>query len=383
MKKFIFLILFIPSIIFGQNNDSVVSQKIVKAQQDSISEFDANKRLDSIQNLRMVNPILAIELCKESCFLADSLRNESLKAKILNEEGLCYLSLNVFDESFKKFIEAKTIFEKEHDSQNLAKVLSNLGMLHIQSDDFDLSLEFFVAANLILMSSSNDIDLAYNQMSIAELFFLKGDYARALDFYLVSQIVWENEKMLVQQADAKVGMGKVFRQTGRNSEAEKNFLEAEKIYMENNAEPNLAKLNNEIAEYRFFVNNNAVEALERLKKSETVLLDKKMEKEFLINCKLQQNILKSMSRFEEALSYSEKFENVQSAKFDEKKNQVLSELQMRYRTKELENENIDLRLQLKENHEKKERCHRITFGVVAVFVIIWFVINYRRKKLRK
>ena len=378
--KYFFVLLF--SIAFsnvnGQSEKTVQSEVVIEKSKPEQKDEITCKR-DSIKLFRESDIVKALKLSREAYQIATETRKDSLKAYIVQEEGQLHTILHDYIEAHKKFTEAKTLFQEYRDYNGLADVYADFGQLSFLDGNFDEALDFFVRANTILVEIADDKTLAYNQMKLADMFFLKQDYVRALDFYLLAQTVWEQEKLPIRQADALFGMAKVFRQTDHLTDAQNNFEEAENLYRQENALLSLARLQIAYAEMLFQVNKNATKALEKLKESETILLEQQQINDLIENYRIQQAVYKQKELYKEALLVAEKINLFQNDSWNQRKQQIFSELQTRFRTKELEEIIVEQRIQLQESSHRL-RLIKITSGALIVTLIILLIYIVQRKK---
>ncbi|MDR0970571.1 MAG: tetratricopeptide repeat protein [Lentimicrobiaceae bacterium] len=380
IHKYLFVFLF--SIAFpnvsGQSEKTVQSEVVIEKNNSEQKDEIACKR-DSIKLFRESDIVKALKLSREAYQIATETRKDSLKAYIVQEEGRLYTILHDYIEAHKKFTEAKILFQKYRDYNGLADVYADIGQLSFLDGNFDEALDFFVRANTILVEIADDKTLASNQMKLADMFFLKQDYARALDFYLSAQTIWEQEKLPSRQADALLGMAKVFRQTDHLTDAQNNFEEAENLYRQENALLPLARLQIAYAEMLFQVNKNATKALEKLKESEITLLEQQQTTDLIENYHIQQAIYKQKELYKEALIVSEKRNLLQNDSWNQRKQQIFSELQTRFRTKELEEMIVNQQIQLQEA-SRRLLLIKITSGVLIVTLIVLLIYIVQRKK---
>lgn len=359
------------------------SEKVVQQSKPKQKE-EIEIKLDSIRILRDSDAILeSLKLCRETYSMLVATRKDSLKAFVAHEEGKLHIVLHDYVEAHKKFTEAKMLFQEYHDYKGLADVYTDFGRLCFLDGNFDEALDFFIRANMIFVEMNDDKNLASNQMELADMFFLKQDYTRALDFYLLAQTVWEQEKLPLRQADALLGMAKVFRQTGHTNEAQKHFQDAEHLYRKENALLPLARHQTAYAEMLFRVKKNTTEALERLKESEPILVEQQQINDLIENYRLQQAVYKQHEHYKEALLVSEKINLFQNDSWNQRKQQIFSELQTRFRTKELEEEIVLLRIRQQESEQKLRTTKIASIAMVVTLIVLLIYIVQRKKQTSK
>jgi len=376
-----FLFLWFPKNVFSDTPHIVDSLRTVLEKQEGLQKLYTYQRL--IASIRNIDPAQGINLSKKALALADSLEAPLLKAKIINEQGVCYRKLNIPENSLKLHLDALEIFESLGDSSGISYTLANIGNVYHLYREFDKALDFHFRSLYLKEYLKDETQVAYSQNAIGMVLADMEEYARALDFYISAMAIREKNNEKLEAANVYANIGKVMVKLSRFDDAIKFLNKALGVYIETNNEFGQSLVLNQMAEL-LYQRGDMEEAMQMLKGAEKIAVEQGNISVLHFNYKLQKDVHKKRGQFEEALKLAEKASLYKDSLFSERRNYEMSELQVRYETRQLDSENEILKLQLKEQDFRFKYLLLGSFSIILFLTIgflIWLFFQNRKKAL--
>lgn len=334
-----------------------------------------------IASVRNIDPSMGIDLAKRALVLADSIGDESMSAKIMNEEGVCYRKLSIHERGLDLHLQALQIFEKLKDSMGIAYTLANIGMVYHQFGNLDKALDYHFRSLYLKEYLNDEPQIAYSQNAIGMVLADMNDYARALDFYLSAMVIRRRHNQQIELANVYANIGKIMAKLGRQSEALDFLDKARIIYFESNNKFGTSLVLNQMGEL-FFLTGKTSEALLKLKEAEQLALAHGNFAVLHFNYKMQKDVYQSMRQFELALQMAQLAANYRDSIYTERRNRELTELQVRYETQRLDSENEILVLQLQEQKYNFNILLFIILISLLVAILALMLVFFHRKRQR-
>lgn len=325
--------------------------------------------LSLISSIRNIDPASGINYAKEALTLANSIGNQSIKAKILNEQGVCYKKLNIPEKALQLHLESLNIFESLSDSVGIAFTLANIGNVYHQFNELEKALDYHFRSLFLKEYLNNQPQIAYSQNAIGMVLADMGDYTRALDFYISAMAIRKKYNQMLDLANVYANIGKVMMKLSRPEEAIDYLEKALEVYVLTNNEYGQSLVLNQMAELHVSGNQIPI-ALEKLHKAEKIALKLKNNSVLHYNYKLQKEIYKKLKDSEKALYYAENTSSLKDSLFTERRNYEIQELQVRYETQRLDSENEILKLKL------TEQTYRIRYIISGAFIILLVITGF-------
>jgi len=378
-------VFFLVMLFFMGSANMLVAEtpKLIDSLQRQVSASTGQQKLvlysALIKNLRNVNPELGIEVSRNAIKLADSLKDMRGKALILNEQGVCFRKLNIFEEALKLHFEALKIFDQLNDSMGTAYSFANIGMVYYFFKDYENALDYHYRSLLIKEYLKDEAQIAYSQNSIGMVLVELGDYARALDYYLSAMAIQKRMNSQFELANVYANIGKVFVKLDRFDDGADYFDKARTIYNTEGAEYGHALVLNEMADL-FLKKNQPAKALDMLKESE--LLAKKMGNLGILmyNYNLQQVIYARLKDFEKAHQYSLFLIAAKDSVFSQQRSKEMSEIRVRYETNRIDSENEILRLKVNEQSLRLRSVVMITIGSMLGLIVFFLILRFIKNR---
>jgi len=340
--------------------------------------------IEIIKNFRNLNPERGIEYARSALRLADSLQDLRSSGFILNEQGVCFRKLNIYEEALRLHFDALRIFDQLNDSMGTAYTFANIGMVYYFFRDYQSALDYQYRSLLIKEYLKDEGQIAYSQNSIGMVLVELGDYARALDYYLSAMAIRKRLNNQFELANVYVNIGKVFVKLSRYDDAEVYFNMAKDIYQKEQADYGHALVLNEMADL-FLRRNKPHKALEYLEQAESIAHRINNLSILLYNYNLQSSIHAGLKDYANAYRYTRNSIAAKDSIFGEQRSREMAEIRVRYETKRIDSENEILRLKLSEQNLRLRYMVMIFIGVVLVLSSLFMVLRFfkNRKVNRK
>lgn len=335
--------------------------------------------VELIASLRNMDPGEGIKYGKEALILTESSNDFVLKAKLLNELGVCYKKLNVTEKALQLHLESLSLFEKMNDSTGISYTLANIGNIYHQYGQFDKALDYHFRSLFLKEYLHNEPQIAYSQNAIGMVLVDMGDYTRAMDFFISAMAIYKKRHIELDLANVYSNLGKVMVKTDRTSEAKTYMEKAKDIYIKTENEYGESLVLNNLAEID--ISENAlVEALKKLDRSEELAIKLKNIAVLHYNYKLRKEVFQKQGKYKEAFLIAEKGTELKDSLVNERRNYEIEELQIKYETQKLDAENEILKLRIKQQSYKIR--YIFSGGIILVlFITAFFILGlFLRKK---
>lgn len=333
-----------------------------------------------ISSLRNLDPARGIDLARESEQLYNQSGNEIYKAKILNEEGVCYRKLHIYEKSFMLHFEALAIFEILNDSMGIAYTLANIGNVYFSNNEFEEALNYQYKSLAIKEFLKDESQLAYSYNTIGMALIKLNDIEKALTFFNRAIEIRKKKNESLELANIYGNLGNAMLKLDRLDDAYSYLKLAETEYTKEKADFGLALIYNTLAEI-YIKRNDFTTALDLLKKAESMAISQKNSQLLMVNYELQSKILVEKKQFEEALLLIQKHARLSESIMNERKSYEMTEIRVRYETSKLDTDNEILRLKVKEQEMRLKIF--IILIISLTFVLIALISIWQYTKNRK
>ena len=367
-----------PTSIFGNNNpttDSLTNLLKTKEGQEKLIIYE-----QLISSLRNLDPARGIDLAREAEQLFNEPGNELFKARILNEEGVCYRKLHIYEKSFILHFEALKIFETLKDSMGTAFTLANIGNVYFSNNEFEEALNYQYKSLAIKEFLKDESQVAYSYNTIGMALIKLNELEKALNFFNKAIEIRKKKNESIELANIYGNIGKAMLKLDRLDDAFSYLKLAETEYIKEKADFGLAMIYNSLAE--IYINrNDFATAFDLLKKAESMALSQNNSQLLIVNYELQSKILAEKKQFEEALLLTHKVSKLSESISNERRSYEMTEIRVRYETSKLDADNEILRLKVKEQEMRLKIF--IVLIISLTFVLIALIAIWRYTKNRK
>ncbi len=222
MLKYLFLLLFSPNLLFGQDASKI------KNYYDTLNL--ARHDTDIIHAYSMLcfhyasnNPDSAVHYGEKGLLLSKKIKHERAEANISNSLGWAYFKQHRYTEAENLFNKALHTWEITGERNREAKVMNNLAQLFMDKGDYAKSLSYMQRV-LNLDDSLQDLHTkAIDLHTTGRLYNLMKDFKEA-------RIFFEDAFKISQQLKDEVGQGRELMSIGNTFVSEKKYNEAIPYY---------------------------------------------------------------------------------------------------------------------------------------------------------
>lgn len=355
----------------------------LEARLDSTSDISKlHTYIQLIKALRNIDPALGISYSKNAMKLADSLGAIKQKAEIINEAAVSYRKLRILEKAFSMHLDALGMYQKMNDSAGIALTLANMGFVQYEYQDYETALKYHFEGLLIKEYLGDEPQIAYSQNAIGMVFLDKKNYARALDFFISALSIYEKYQCGYEISNVKANLAKTMFELKRYDEAMNYLYQVKEEYLKVKSNYGLSKVYNQLACY-LVAQDKDDEALVLLDKAEKLALELNEKAVLFYNYSLRKEIAQKNEDFKTAFDYLTRAMSLQDSLLAERRYHEMSEIRLRYETKQLDDENEILRLNL---YQQSLRIRYIIFAfisTISVFILFLLVLLIKRNRRKR
>lgn len=327
--------------------------------------------------------IKAIEYFQLSLKYAQLAKDNLEVATAFMNLGNAYIKMGNYEKA--AFYFEKTL-ETDLESGNhtyLSTDYNSLGKLYELWQKYDISLEYFKKAFAIDSKENNKEKMAIRLNSIGVNYRNLHQFDSAI-FYINKAL-----KIEMEQGDEKKiairysNLGSVYTLTKDYEKATDYYLKAIKLFEKHNVNYSLCITYNEYAGLLFEKKQYAESAIFS-EKSIAIASEIKYNLMLLENYRRLSLLNEIQKKYLPALDNYKKYAEIKDSIFSEKSMQSINNLEIKYETEKLENENINLKNESKIKDLTLQRRQILLFAFIsiALLVIILAFILYKRIKLK-
>jgi PAS domain S-box-containing protein len=333
-----------------------------------------------IASLRNTDPARGIDLAREGIAKADQQEEELLKAKILNEEGVCYRKLRLYDKALSIHFEVLSVFERFKDSMGIAFTYANIGNVYNLTSELDDALDYHKRALSIKEYLHNNTQIAYSHNAIGMVLIQQNKPEQALKYFesAVQLHIQNNDQ--IEEANIYGNLGNAMTSLGRYDEAIKYLTKAEYLYKKITPSVfGLATTYNRLADV-YYRKGDLKNAINFLKLSENLSVTYNNPNLLFANYALQSKVLEAGKQFAEALIYHQKAFNEKDSITNLQRFYELQEIKVRYETSKIDTDNVILRLKIKEQDLRIRSYIILLIGITFVLFSFFAIWRYAKNK---
>ncbi|MFZ4465172.1 MAG: tetratricopeptide repeat protein, partial [Bacteroidales bacterium] len=332
-----------------------------------------------IASLRNTDPARGIDMARDGIAKADQLDEELLKAKIMNEEGVCYRKLRLYDKAISIHFEVLSIFEKYHDSMGIAFSYANIGNVYNLTGELDDALEYQMKALSIKEFLHNSTQIAYSHNAIGMVLIQQNKADQALKYFESAIQLHTQNNDLIETANIYGNLGNAMISLDRFDEAIQNLTKAEEIYKTTSNVFGLATTYNRLADV-YYRKGDLKTAINFLKLSESISNTSNNPNLLFTNYVLQSKVLESGKQYADALVYHKKAFNEKDSITSLQRFYELQEIKVRYETSKIDTDNVILRLKIKEQDLRIRSYIILLVGITFVLFSFFAIWRYAKNK---
>ena len=371
--------------------DCLYMDSVLTVSLDNFNDIDKIKYFTSLYNGLIDNniPLLAINYINQLIPLLEKSDNKKELADLYSHKSLVHDNLGQYPQALTASQNSLNLYIELGDKLGEAYAYNDIGILHYYNGNDSLSAEYH--------DKSYEIFKAYNDTSGMSMYFNnKANTLYEMEQYPSAIVMYTKAREFNialndrgGEAIALSNIGETYLLIGDYKKAEETLLEALEIAEETNDPWNITNPLRGLGELYRLTNQNekAIKALER---SVDLSIEIDAIAEQSESYKLLYKLYKSIGDYKNALTYHEKFKITNDSIFNQAKELMASEMEMKYQIKDkakmielLNNAKmIDDLEHEKEISQQKNRIIYLVFGllgflIILIFTFIGFVIKKR------
>ncbi len=277
----------------------------------------------------------------------------------------------LYDESLSRLFMTLKLAEEIKDSFLISRINNNLGVLYLELKDINNAEKFLLNATKYKDCKNVIIGPVYNNLGLAKQY--QNEMKDARMYFSKAEQLYIDEKDTVGLASIYINIANVYLDN-KDHKLAKEFLNKSLDYAEklhDNYRVAMIKIN--IANL-YSIENNYKESLRIIDE-----LAKDSIKYYFIEVKTLINQLKyinynKLNNNKLALHYFNLFKDAQKAQKDKGKQQIISELNIKYETEKL-NKKIDILNKEKQYNAEKIEMRSIAINILILFILIILVLG--------
>jgi len=355
---------------FGLNVLTGQQQYIDSIKNLLTQKMDDETRLDNYFKLaksyRNVNAYIGLDYIDSSLTLVDFSETPQLKAEIMNEAGVLYRKLGLYQEALDENQKALVKFEALNDSMGIAYCYANMGNVFLTIGKFDLALEYNLKSLKIKKFLGDSLQVAYSLRTTAIAFQMQKKYDSAIVYFKNALDIYKAIGSEYGQANMYFHIGSVKLESGINQQLSLDYFQKALILYN--------KLQNSygtaVANYEVGIVNLQLGDLDRAEMFFDYALAMAQKAK---NPRISMDIYLDLSElnvqranFKDALKYHQKYSKIRDSLYSESFTKNLAEMQAKYKRDaeivKLRNEN---------NTMKKEEQLKTAYLILLIFGIVF------------
>jgi Putative regulator of cell autolysis len=286
-------------------------------------------------------------------------------AKIYGSKGFVHAEQNRYALALEYDFRALEIYETYRNKEQIAKINNNIGVIYRSINDNEKALEYFLIAN-------NNKKIANVCSNIGFIYLNKNDLKNALKFFNEALLEYKKKPDARGLGDLYNNYASYFVKTGDIPQAKKYLFEAEKIFLSIQDKFEISDTYMSLSDI-FFKENNLVKAIFYSKKSLEVANELDITETKVITEKLLSDIYDKQGNKELALLHLRNY-NVERDKLEKiinEQQRLKTELNFQYEKEQLEK---------RENASRERLKGFFIIALVGVFLLGTFLYYRNREK---
>ena len=375
----LFLILFTVGFnsVFAYNKQYTDSLASLLPSKNGVQKLEIYSQL--VAALRNFDPAKGIDFAQEGLLLANQIGDETYKIKILNEEGVCYRKLHIYDKALNVHFEVLKKYEGQNDSMGIAFTLANIGNVYYATEDVATALTFHLKSLVIKEHLKDELQIAYSLNAIGMDLIKMKDPKRAIDYLNRTIELRKKNNDLIELANTYGTMGDALIAVNQFDKAQEDLKLAEEIYTRYKVDSGLAVIYNKMAEL-LLLRGDFVSSAKLLKQSEVIALQLNNFSVLYNNYNTQSKIFRETKQFEEAYEYSNKAWTTRDSMMSERKHYEIEEIRIRYETDKIDTDNEILRLKVKEQDLRLKYFSILLVSLILLVIVFLAFWRFRKNK---
>lgn len=309
--------------------------------------------------------------------------------------GLCYFNqatlfehTGQFDKSLKYYLEAIKIYEAIGYQKGIGQCYNSIGVIFWYQDNYIKALQYMQKAMSINQAHADKYAVAINLANMAIVYDSKKNSDSALIMYQNALKIFYEYNNNTAIANCHNNIGLLYIELEKYDEAIKNFILAGKIWEDNNNIAGRVTVLNNLG-YCYLKSKQYTKAISYLERALPISrkLNSKYDQKLIL--KNLASAYAGLNKYDLAYKYQNEYNIVKDSLLNEEKNKQLSELEIKFNTEKIQQQNNLLKKEkelekiAKDERDKAQQL-RNTFQIsgllLAGILALMFYIRYNEKK---
>jgi len=385
----------------------------------------ANVLLDTAKNYISNNPKKSSKYIKDAIILLKEYPNDSVKGQAYSFLGKTHYYLANYDSALIAWEFALETFQSTNNSKGVAELYNNIGVWYYSAaSDYDKALDYYllslkkreeikdssgIASSLInigniyykqnrrdkaiesyekalffaeAVNDKKEMSILLNNLGVEYEF--KEEYEKALSYYFKSAEIKKNLNNLTSLAVTYGSIGSTYKRTKKYDKALEYYNKSIEILKENSNKHYTALIYNYISGV-YKETKQYSKSLNFLNKSLSIAKEINDRSLLENNYKEFSDIYSILRNFKKAYIFQKKYIALHDSIFNDKSDERMKEMEVKYETEKKEKENQILKTQQQINElelEKKTNRQYFLLAVLLLFLILVILI-YSRYRLKQ
>ncbi len=182
-KPLLLLILIICSGISIQGQQAYIDSLYTLLEKPLDNETKMDVYLKLAKSYRNLNPYFGLDYVDSCLALVHKTGNELMEAMVINETGVLYRKVDMYDEAIKKHQEALSKFEILDNKMGKAYALANLGNVFLILGQLQKALDYNQQSLVLKKQIGDPLQIAYSTRTTGLVFQAMKQYDSAAVYY--------------------------------------------------------------------------------------------------------------------------------------------------------------------------------------------------------
>ena len=296
--------------------------------------------------------------------------NPSLNDNALSNIAMIKNKRGNYKGALEVYFESLTSYKQRKDKRGLASTFSHIGTSYGYIEDIKNSLHYYQKALELWKKLSDKSRIITTLLNIADCHRKLGDPEKALKLNLKTLAQAKEIKGNNRISSLHINIGYCYLDLGQSKDALESFEMAMQIAQETNDTRDIVRSKNNIGEFYQKTKSykKAIEVLESNVEMSEDIGDIKALRTLYYNLN---EAYRAVSNFKEAYYYRLKYAEINDSLFNQQNRNKISELEIKYRTSEKENELLEEKSKVNSlEQEKKLESLKLTYVSIFAFLIV-------------
>lgn len=304
--------------------------------------------------------------------LAGKTHSDELRGSINLSFGTLLTRQKRNDEAMRRFITARSIFEKNGDRENLRRTLANIAGLFMYQHNYSQAEKYYLEARDISAALNNHSGLGQSYSGLVKISLEKQQTEKALEYALASVNEFNLSGEKAYESVALKELAGIYLEINQIGKAKDAGLQSLTIARDAGIARYIASALGILADIAYREGNylkSTEFAIESLKTDSTDIETKTRLLVVMTNCNI------SLGKREQAKHFFERYRKEIDIQVDEKYRQSISEMEVQYETQKKE-------LKIHQLQARKRFITQSAVSAVVILALIVIILIFTYKNIR-